>query len=645
MTAETVGEVVGPISPYDLSSTGGIYVPQGVPYDVAIAGLPFVVVPNDNRPYARETAEFRTQQIDVSQQAGDQSLTGWWTRGQFTFHRGEGITYYELLGEDTIAGRYNSGENCDPWTPGEVRLSNALTKISATPMNKIVGTRSETIAFAAGNAEGWNQDVYRVDLSVPSLTLVAGLTGGSFINDMCDYPPGGCLVIENGVIKSVSLDGLTITTIATLTSSGQFWRVFWAKDRIFAVDSNGRWYSFSNAPGQSITLTTDAFWSGPTTQLGSMTVIDGPGPVYVGLEDRVYAIELDTSGVVPTVTSPRVAAQLPNKRVVQGLAWHMGYLVIQGFGGVRIAQDQGNGSLTLGPEIISGLGSPTLGSLYMGVTRDLVRLVGRMRGEDSLTAIDLNMAEFTAPLTPAFSTRRIDLAGDDEGRSVGWTNVGFRTLLTWNSEGVWKVEENEVPVSRTIESEGYVQTGFHRFGVLEPKVFSTVSVRAKGTTGSVSVSLVRKDGTVQPLATLGPDQYTEATVTIPPIGSTEVIAFRFTLRHTGGTATDADPVLLGYQVKALPAPDRQRMIQIPLGCYDVENIGGQDYGHQGWAWKRLSALEELERGSGIVTFQDFNTGEQRQAYIERTQFQQTVSPAAGGKQFGGVAVVTLRCVT
>ena len=641
--SETVGDIVGPISPYDISSSAGIYMPSGVPYDVAIGGLPFVLAPRDDRPYARETAEFRTQQVDVSQQAGDQSLTGWWTRGQFTFHRGEGITYYELLQDTGITGRYNSGDNCYAWRQGEVRLSNAMTQVYTGAVNKVIGTANENVAFLLGDGVGWSQDLFRLDLSVPSSAPVAGV-GSFLVQDACEWPDGGCLVIDNGVIKSVSLDGLTVTTIATLTA-GAFWRVFWAKDRIFAMDQNSKWYAFSDTAGQTIDVAVDFFWQGPTEQAGSLTMTDGPGAAYIGISDRVYAVELDSSGVVPTVTSPRVVAQLPYKRTIQGLLWHGGYLVIQGFGGVRIAQDQGNGNLILGPEVIADLGSATLAPAYMGSYRDYVRLVGRVRGAASITAIDLNMAEFTSELVPAYSTRKQALGPVDTSRSVGWTNVGYRTMITWTSEGAWMVEEAEGTYPDGVETSGYVQTGFHRYGVLEPKVFHSLSVRAKGSAGTVSVAIIRKDGAVQPLLTMGPDQYQEANIGIPPIGSTEVIAFRFTLAGPSNMTDDQMPKLLGYQIKALPAPERQRMIQVPLMCYDFEKIGGPDYGHKGWAWKRLEALEQMETNSGIITFQDFNTGEQRQAYIERVQFQQTVPPKAGGKEFGGIVVVTLRCVT
>lgn len=640
---EPVGEIVGPVSSYGVDFTSGVYVPQGAPYDVAIGGLPFLLAPNEQRPYARETAEFRTQQVDISQQAGDQSLTGWWTRGQFTFHRGEGVTYYELFDVD-ITGRFNSGDGCYAWRPGEVRLSNALTTVYTGAVNKVVGTSNENVAFMLAGATGWSQDVYRLDLSVPSSAIVGALSGGSFIMDLCEYPNGGCLVIENGEVKSVSMDGLTITTIATLTAAGQFWRVFWAKDRIFAADSDGKWYSFSDAAGQTITRGTDSFWNGPSGQMGSMTMTDGPGAAYVAIADRVYAVELDTTGAVPVVTSPRVVAQLPHKRNVQGLLWHGGYLVIQGFGGIRIAQDQGNGNLVLGPEIIADLGSATVSSSYMAAYRDYVRVVGRIRGQNNLTSIDLNMAEFTSPLVPAYTTRKANLGTVDTDRSVGWVNVGFRTQVTWTPEGAFMVEEAEGTYPDGVETSGYVQTGFHRYGVLEPKVFHSIGVRAKGSAGTVSVSIVRKDGAVQPLITMGPDQYQEADISLPPIGSTEVIAFRFTLAGPSNMTDAQMPRLLGYQIKALPAPQRQRLVQLPLSCLDFERIGHADYGYKGWSWSRLSALEEMEKNSGIVTFQDFNTGEQRQAYVERVQFQQKTAPKSGTDQFGGIVVVTLRCV-
>ena len=77
--------------------TGTIWQNTGIAYDCAIAGLPFFMGINDQRPYERGTAPFRKQQFDSQRDPGEQSLTGWWLRSQSSFHAGEGIDFYDPL--------------------------------------------------------------------------------------------------------------------------------------------------------------------------------------------------------------------------------------------------------------------------------------------------------------------------------------------------------------------------------------------------------------------------------------------------------------------------------------------------------------------------------------------------------------------
>ena len=66
-------------------------------YDCAIAGIPFIMAINDQRPFERATAPFRKQQFDSQRDPGEQSLSTWWLRSQSSFHAGMGINYYDPL--------------------------------------------------------------------------------------------------------------------------------------------------------------------------------------------------------------------------------------------------------------------------------------------------------------------------------------------------------------------------------------------------------------------------------------------------------------------------------------------------------------------------------------------------------------------
>jgi hypothetical protein len=128
-----------------------------------------------------------------------------------------------------------------------------------------------------------------------------------------------------------------------------------------------------------------------------------------------------------------------------------------------------------------------------------------------------------------------------------------------------------------------------------------------------------------------------------PTGGQEFLAFKFTLkRDTANTANGA--VMTGYQVKALPAIFKQRLIQYPLFCYDVEmdkynNLVGSEDDR---AFDRIVALEELEKNGNIVVVQDFRTDETFSALIEEIRFFSATPPSERFNGFGGKLLLTVR---
>jgi hypothetical protein len=98
------------------------------------------------------------------------------------------------------------------------------------------------------------------------------------------------------------------------------------------------------------------------------------------------------------------------------------------------------------------------------------------------------------------------------------------------------------------------------------------------------------------------------------------------------------------QIKAIPAPKRQRMVQFPLLCFDQERSGtGVAFGKEGFAWQRVEALEAVESARATVQVQDFVTGETFDALIETIEFKRT-GPRSGDNRpnFGGYLTVTVR---
>lgn len=101
----------------------------------------------------------------------------------------------------------------------------------------------------------------------------------------------------------------------------------------------------------------------------------------------------------------------------------------------------------------------------------------------------------------------------------------------------------------------------------------------------------------------------------------------------------------GYQAKALPATERQRVIQFPVWCFDVEtDRNSVRTGYTGRAWERIQALESIEKLGDIINVQDFTTGERVQAIIEKTNFIRKTPPSGAFNGFGGLLLITVRTV-
>ena len=101
----------------------------------------------------------------------------------------------------------------------------------------------------------------------------------------------------------------------------------------------------------------------------------------------------------------------------------------------------------------------------------------------------------------------------------------------------------------------------------------------------------------------------------------------------------------GYQLKALPAVRRQRIITLPLECYDFE---GDRYnmmvGYEGRAAENLLNLESIESNGDVVTLQDFTNNETIRGVIESLTFIRDTPPERRFKNFGGILICQFRTV-
>jgi hypothetical protein len=385
------------------------------------------------------------------------------------------------------------------------------------------------------------------------------------------------------------------------------------------MDENGDLYT--EAPSGALAAG-DLLWSsGHADAVWSLA--ESEGAVIIATRDTIWASTVDAQTATPVLGAPVVVARVGAQETIGALGAYLGYLVVASSAGVRAARI--NDGLLLGALIVEADASECARMSF----RDSLVLVTGTDGDTFL--YELDVLEQVSDLQPAYAPVRN--LGEPTGAHGSFVlpdgRVGF-----FSSEGL-SLEADALGAAS-----GTITTGFHRFGTLENKDFRTVSVYATGTAGTISVELIRRDGAAYPLVTLAAGQFEGEEVALNMASPSDYVGFRFTITAVGGVA----PTLLGYQLRALPAPKRQRLIQLPLFCFDEEVIGNSKHGWRGWAKERLLGLEDMEQNSGAVIFQDFDLGTQETVLIEKVQFQNVTPSSPDGNGFGGFLMVTLRKV-
>jgi hypothetical protein len=222
---------------------------------------------------------------------------------------------------------------------------------------------------------------------------------------------------------------------------------------------------------------------------------------------------------------------------------------------------------------------------------------------------------------------------------IGTTNrLAFCTAYNATNGAIYFEAES------TLRSTGYITTGAIRYGTLEPKNFKFIRARGNFTNGGMDLYALDANNNSYTIITYNSAVGTPEAATTNPEGPQEYLSYKFTLSRSA-TDTSLGPIFKGYQVKALPATERQRVIQFPVWCFDVEKDRYNVVtGYEGRAWERIQELEAIEKLGDIINVQDFTTGERVQAIIERTNFNRKTPPSGKFDGFGGLLTITVRTV-
>jgi len=647
-------------------SSTAIWQNTDVAYDVAVGGLPFIYAINDARPYIRQTAPFKKDQFDNGAEPGEQSLTGWWIRSQMSFHSGDGINFYDPATTDENGHyRFADSKGVNVWTKGQVTLlkdtesghiTTGAIASNGAPQQHMRSIKWSTFTGALLHDE---YDVDKIKVTDPSnpvhfIDYTAG-AGVYPVYAICDDGKNAYWTTNatSGGTTKFTVYGKPLT--GDSSSTADEFKVFdnsqivshsiidYVKSRL-VICADNKVYECATAAASTPTL----LYTNPVSDY-VYTSITASGPAiyiagYRGSQSTIEKFTLNTAGVMPTLTSAVVAAEMPVGEVIHKIYYYLGYMLIGTNKGIRAAvvSDQ-DGSINYGPLIVE-----TTQPCYDFAARDhYVWCATGVDGAPGVIRLDLSNELETLRFAYANDVYYAGVSGhvttaccfDGNTDPTVTDRMMFATAYASSENGAVYVES-----ASTLISSGYITTGNIRYGTLEPKNFKRLLGRGDFTYGSMTLETVDKNGTeydhISYDATIQPVEVTTST----PATAQEYVAYKFVLNRDT-TTTSRGPVFKGYQAKATIATPRQRVMRFPVYCFDVETDRyNAVVGYEGRASDRIALLEEIEESGDVITWQDLSTKESRQAIIEEVTFTRMTPPDKRFDGFGGVIEITIRTV-
>jgi hypothetical protein len=627
--------------PYELSNPSSIssYTRNAESYDIAVNGQPFFLMTNDETPYRRETAPYRKQQIDQSNEPGEQSITGWWVRSQSSFHNGAGINYYDPSAGETVGYRFTDSNNVDIWTKGKVTLLKQTANLSGvtTGTHKILSI----VDGSTNKILGWesaNTTIKNYTASGTAVTYSHVVTAGLDTATLAVATDGTHLFIADNDQIYTGLISTPTSGYSAYYNTGGSEKVIlaWVKQRLVGCVGTSV-YELTSTKSSTHALPTPIY-THPNADWIWSSISEGGSAIYaagyVGGNSAIYKFTLSASGSMPTLTSGIVAAQLPIGEIVNKIESYLGYLVIGTNKGMRVAEIlPETGDLKYGPLLFEDANG-----IFDFAFRDkYVWAAGTINGCPGLYRIDLGSEIENLRFAYAKDTYLTSVTG--YATSVDF--VGNTNQIAFTTSG-----SNGIAIQSTtvLAATGSVTTGKIRYGTLENKIFKTIKPRLDNTNGGLVITSIGLSNNEYTIGTIGQGDFVPEVGVSQPSGSQESLSFKFTLSRST-TDTALGPELNGYQLKSLPAVPRQRLFQYPLACYDREmDSFGVQIGYENAAYDKLTKLEATESNGDTIQIEDFRTGETYLGIIEQMQFINRTPSDKRFSGFGGILLLTIRTI-
>jgi hypothetical protein len=624
---------------YTLSNPAGAtnYSATGEAYDVAIAGLPFFLLNSDDSPYRRVTAQYRKQQIDQSREPGEQTLTGWWLRSQSSFHLGAGIKFFEPIQEESLRFQYTESKGVDVWTRGQATLLNDTASFyaGAAPA-QLIGVNDGTndcIFVTDGTA------LKKITSAGTATTITQAGTAStiySLTTDGSNYYFINGTKVHKGSVGASPADSEIYNTPGVTRATIRF-----VKQRLLLAIGNVLYELNANATGSAALPT--ALYTHPNANWVWSSIAEGPQAIYVsgydpnGTSSSVFKITLDAavpnSLGFPTLSVPTVIIDMPEGERINDFDVYLGaYAVLATNLGFRVGIADATGDVQYGPLLFKD--APCNNIAFRD---NFAYLSSKVDGAAGLVRVDLSTTVLGNSLFFPWAWDLIATGTTTTADQVAFFGNSDRAAFT-NGNNTWAESTTQLVAS------GYLRTGYIRYNTLELKIFKLMQARVDTTNGGLNIDSIDYADNYYRIGTFAQEASVPEVNINYPQASQEYLGFQFTLTRSTTDVTKG-PLFTGYQVKALPAIPRQRLIQYPLSCFDHESDHfGVEVGYEGSAYQRMTQLESIENVGDTIRVEDFRIGESYIGLIEELDFRNATPSDKRFSGFGGTLLVTIRTV-
>lgn len=565
-------------------------------FPIAIDGNPYNLDlnnPSGGNFYRRDSIALLRTQADSARTAGESSVSPeiFWRRSFDSWHAGAGQTHADR--ETSNPYRFRSSKGMDVWSKGQLKALNDVTSQTSFPStpapnaniglvaagNRLYAFNGNITYFTAETDDSW------------TWTTVTGTPANAPAGIASDGK--NVWIAHTDAIWKTDTSSTAATTFAN-PPAGTWTGIWFNKGKLFASTSDGKVHTISGAGTVTnvIDRSTLGFTWTASTGVGGYHYFAG----YNGDKSVIYKVTLTAEGTA--LSAGVVAGELPDGELVLHLDGYLGYLIIGTNKGVRFANTDANGYITIGGLIETGQ------PVYASEGQDRFVWFGWGNYDAVSSGLGrMDLAEFTSTLTPAYASDL--MAGKPALKTSTSSPIAadpilgdVKSVVTYNNKRVFAVAAKGVFTETTAKVPlATLDTGLISHGIIDTKYAAFLDARMEPLASNtvIKLSYAADSGSFNASGFQDRDGYVYTGEFF--IGNQ---GRNFEIRVTFGditpsTLVTSDVTCTGFMLRSYPSPKRVSKFTVPIMLFDSINVADRDWaGNPGADFEFLSNLHKRQ---------------------------------------------------